>query len=203
MAVDPAPPSVDPALLRPARAWYGIGAAIVVFGLVAGAMGFVIGLLNSVSLPHFRAQFGDDETAIVDLDRADQGSHAWLIYADHYTTDDEIAAFCTIDGPTGPVTVTPAHDHHSDGWFLAGRVDTTATGDHTFRCHSGAGLHYAVGYGNDLTGVSTGVLWTIATALVPALAGVLIGAAVLILTAVLRRRNRRRIVAGGASPPSS
>ncbi|MFC4560861.1 hypothetical protein ACFO4E_03205 [Nocardiopsis mangrovi] len=197
MAVDPAPPRVDPARLRPVRAWYGIGAAIAVCGLIAGAMGFVIGLLNSESLPHFRAQFGDDETAIVDFDHANQGTHAWLIYTDRYTTDDEIAAFCTIDGPRGPVTVSPAHDQHSDGWFLAGRIDAAEAGDHTLRCHSGEGLRYAVGFGNDAHGVSTGVLWTVAAAFAPAVAGVLIGAAVLILTAVLRARDGRRVLAGG------
>lgn len=187
---------VDPRHIRPRRLWYGVGAGIVVLGMMAGAAAFAVGLFRLVALPEFAAEFSDGRTAAFTVDAVAQAGSDWQVYSTPPQASDSVA--CEVSGPDPDARVEPpSHSHTVSGggaeWGLMGTVALTETGEYEITCSGAGQARYGVGLGRDAQGFLTGTGWTLGWTMAPMALGALLGGIVLFVTGLRRRRHRQRL----------
>ncbi len=185
---------VTPVDRSPSRVGYWVGGGVMVLGVVAAVLWFVLGLLSfSNEVKGFERVPVDGESRQVNLPRA--GSYT-AYYEPNFGSADESAPAvdAEIEGPDGRnVDLTPyrsslTYDNmggHSGRAVFTFQVDSPGTYEVRSSSTSAGELALGRGVGNKLVASIVGTF-------VIGLVGIGIGALVLIITAVRRSSSRRR-----------
>ncbi len=188
----------------PSRVWYWVGGALVVIGMVAGVLW---GFLGFVSL--------SDDVKRFERVPADGGGEVTLANDGGYTIYYESSSGNVVeDLPGGQVTLVPA-----DGGEPVALDDYGGRLTYDFGGHAGQALftfeidrpgRYAVestseGQGDLAVGPGVGgrLVRTVVGAVLLALGGVIVGAIMLIVTAVARHNAGRQTGSPGSPPPGA
>ncbi len=198
------PPRIHPSELRPRRGWYVVAAVLAGLMIIAGGLGFALGILHAVTSVKIGTRFtaGQHVTVTLNSDRR----HA--IYArvpDGYTPAYPQAT-CQAAGPgTGFLPLrrpTGGSGHitiNGVTWQEVYVFDAPTAGRYGVTCQSQEVADFSVGDAWQTSRVIGGVVGgLVALLLVPA--GIVIGGFIAILVGVRRGRHRRRLLAERCPP---
>ncbi len=201
----PGRPRVDPRDLRPSRAWYWVGGALVPLSLVAGAVLFALLFVRAVALPEFAASTHGSQSATFTVEDPDHTEQGWLLYGSPRGVDHTACALTAPDGHR-PAFTYPTFNHQvedEDGsWAMIGMVTLTEPGEYTLTCRAADDVRFGIAPGARSTGtLVTGLFGALGSLLfLPAL-GVSGGLALVVLTAVRRARHLQRLLHPPAQGP--
>ncbi|MGA4847248.1 hypothetical protein ACOBQB_13655 [Streptomyces sp. G5(2025)] len=192
--MQPSPPPRIPANeLRPGRHWYATAAVIAV---VLTALGAVIGVsrfhdvVDAVDTGH---QFADGDTVTLRLDPEDEKA-LWI--KERGPSPDQS---CDITGPGAPRLTDPGIDvflTRDAAWNPLHTIHVPRAGEYKITCTSQGPSRYAIG---DPGGLVAFGGWLILAGLFPVV-GILICAAIVLVTAVRRSGHRKRLLAERHGP---
>ncbi|MBR8743564.1 hypothetical protein, partial [Nocardiopsis sp. MG754419] len=191
------PPRIDPKELRPGRIRYFVGALIVVFGMVAGIGGFILGMVSSLGLPELEHHVRASEGVSFELaggESVDLGL---------YLNGNGGAGDCVLIDPTGRERepVDPGYTHsaseNGESWRLTGVFPDTEPGAYTLECRdTGTHITHALGdIGDGEDEFLRGTLLSLGLMVALPILGLVIGVTLMVLTGVRRSQHRTRLIA--------
>ncbi|WP_152521097.1 hypothetical protein [Nocardiopsis ganjiahuensis] len=194
----PPPPHVDPGELRPSRAWLWVGGALIPLSLIAGAVLFVVMLVQAVALPEFAARTQGSQSATFTVDDQEHTEQGWLLYGSPAGVDHTA---CALTGPGGerPAFNYPTFNHEVEGsdgsWAMIGMTRLSDPGEYTLTCRAPENVRFGLAYGGDTTGtLMTGLLGALGSLLLLPFLGVVGGVLLIIVTVVRRGRHRQQLI---------
>ncbi|MFC8535437.1 hypothetical protein ACFUJY_15965 [Streptomyces sp. NPDC057249] len=183
-----APPQIPANELRPGRFWYAVAAAtalvLVVLGVLLGVHRFN-DMVDAVDAEH---PFVNDDTVSLRLGPESERT-IWI--RDRGPSDDQ---HCSITGPGELRLESPGIDvflTRDETWNPLYDIDVSQPGDYEITCSSEGPSWYAFG---ESGGIVTFLGGSILAVVLP-VAGVGLGAVIVIVTAVRRRDHRKRLLA--------
>lgn len=197
----PPPPRIDPAELRPGRARYWIGGAVIALGFIAGLAGLITGIVIAAQVPDFAGRAGPGESTSFEVG-AEQAGSSWSLYADAPGAN---PGACSVTDPAGadvPLGSSAVSHNVQNGqqyWESVAAFTPAEAGEYTLGCSDEAAT-YAVTPGGDAAGTGLGVLGGLGSMFLFPILGLLIGLLLIITTYTGRSRDRRRLLAERGYP---
>lgn len=192
---------VDAGELRPKRLWYGVGAGVIVLGVVVGVVAFLLMMIRTLGLPDFAAEVQGSGQAVFTVGAEDPRFELYTSPAD---ADASACSLLPPDG--GELGFGPpgnSHDINVNGesWSLVGALTPGQAGEYTLVCEGDAQTVYAVAEGNSGAELFGGIASALTTFVGVPFAGVVVGLSILIVTGVRRQRHKTRLLAARAGYP--
>lgn len=195
--------------VRPHRAWYWVGAALIALGFLGGATSCGVGFMRMVSLPEFVAEFPEGERVEFEVTEVDDPDRDWVLYVDQ--EDVSVSQVdCVVSGPGSQPQLQDSSFDHSYGtsstyWERLGVIQTTDLGSHTITCDSDRDLNFGLAYGDSDSAAVKGMGGVALTTGGTFLLGVVSGLVTILVTLARRRRNLQQgpppMYSPGMPPP--
>ncbi|MBE2998054.1 hypothetical protein IDM40_04945 [Nocardiopsis sp. HNM0947] len=191
--------------VRPRRAWYWVGAALIALGVLGGAGSCGVGMMSALGLPEFTEEFSAGERVEWEVPEVDDEDRAWVVYVDREQVPAS-AVDCEVEGPGSSPALGQSTFEHYYGvgdvyWERHGVVRTSEPGTYAITCDSDPDLTFALAHGDSDAGATKGLLGMMGTTFAVFAVGVLGGMVVLIVTLVRRRQALSRFQPPAGPPP--
>lgn len=189
------PPHVDPRELRPSRAWFWVGGALIPIAIILGVVLFIIMIIRALALPDFEARTQGAQSTTFTVDAEQHPEDGWLLYGSPSSVDHTACALSDADGQPHDFTY-PTFNHEVDGtdgsWAMIGMATLTEPGEYTLACDAPEDVRFGLAYGDDTTGGILGNLFgALGSFLLIPFLGIVGGVLIIIVTAVRRGRHRQ------------
>ena len=188
---------VDPKELRPRRRWYTIGVVSLIALVVSGAIGFFTTLLPVLGQPEFDAEVHGTGEADFALADPEEGLHQLSLYVSPSGGVPQACVLRTPEGEREFSSSNATHEGHTNSasWEMVGRIRGLEAGEYTLSCEGNEETTYSVTQQDILDDLLFAFFGALGFAIVLPGLGVLIGATILIVTAVRRNSHKRRLLA--------
>lgn len=178
--------------LKPRRHWYWVGALVLALGLGAGSLLLVLGTNTANPTPSFTAELDGAGSMTFEVGEGEEGQ--WALF----TTDVNLwhCSHVTPSGEVGQLEREGSYETDDGMWYLAGILDTSEAGTHTYECSGESGIRTAVAGMDAVNGPESRRVTMVAFGLGTLAAGVVAALSIVVVTAVRRGAHKKRMAAG-------